>query len=212
MTMNEKYKVLLQQRGVKTAEVSRKTGIPYSTLNEWAKGKTKKMSPDNLTKLSAYFNVPISYFYMPDFLYRDGDFEAMVEKFSDSSFDERMEHYMDVAAGQGRINEEYEQPNLDAEYSTVRICGDSMLPTLHYGDVVKVHHITNDIKPTDFAIVKINGNESTCKHIEVTAEGIWLRAENKEVFADKFYSIHDVLTLPVSIIGIAEEIISRRLV
>lgn len=63
MTIAEKYLHLLQERKVKTAEVSRQTGIPYSTLNEWSKGKTKKISGENLEKLAAFFNVPVDFFY-----------------------------------------------------------------------------------------------------------------------------------------------------
>lgn len=62
MTMNEKYKQLLKEKKVKTAKVARETNIPYSTLNEWANGKTKKISADNLAKLADYFEVPITYF------------------------------------------------------------------------------------------------------------------------------------------------------
>ena len=63
MAIADKYLQLLEERNVKTAEVSRKTGIPYSTLNEWSKGKTKKISGENLKKLAAYFDVPVDYFY-----------------------------------------------------------------------------------------------------------------------------------------------------
>ena len=86
-----------------------------------------------------------------------------------------------------------------------------MFPSLHDGDLVKVHHITGNISPRDFAIVKINGDESTCKHIEITNDGIWLRAENKEVYEDRFFSVQEVLTLPVTIIGVATEIVQRKL-
>lgn len=67
MTIAEKYLHLLRERKVKTAEVSRQTGIPYSTLNEWSKGKTKKISGENLEKIAAFFNVPVDYFYTQSF-------------------------------------------------------------------------------------------------------------------------------------------------
>lgn len=66
MTINEKYQELLKERGVKTAEVARQTSIPYSTLSEWSKGKTKKISGENVAKLADYFDVPVSYFYAED--------------------------------------------------------------------------------------------------------------------------------------------------
>jgi phage repressor protein C with HTH and peptisase S24 domain len=151
---------------------------------------------DKLEKIADYFDVPIDYFF---------------EKESDTNVSRFI---YEVAAGNGRINDGcYTEESADTirDYSYVRICGDSMYPSLHDGDVVKVHHVTDDITPSDFAIVKVNGDESTCKHIEITKDGIWLRAENKEVFEDTFYSVQEVLTLPITIIGKAIAIIERKL-
>lgn len=111
-----------------------------------------------------------------------------------------------VGAGNGRINEEYESMS---EHPIIRICGDSMEPSLHDGDLVKMRHATN-ASPSDYAIIKINGDECCCKHVETTDTGIWIRSENK-AYEDVFYSVKDILSLPVTIIGIAEEIVSRKL-
>lgn len=193
--MQEKYKELLEQHNVKTTEVARATGIPYNTLNDWRKGKTKKISAENLEKLAEYFGVSTSYFYASD-----------VEHMVAEAFKKIGENTFEVAAGQGRINSDYES----GDYSTVKIVGESMYPVLMDGDIVKVEH-TTETSPQDLSIVKINGDESTCKHIEIVSDGVWLRAENKEVFEDKFYTVQEVISLPVSIIGKAVEIVSRKL-
>ena len=191
--MRERYNELLRKTHANTKQVSTQTGIPYSTLNEWKNGKTKHISLDNLTKLAEYFNVPVGYFL--------GEEEIRT---------------FEVAAGKGRINDAYgtlESDNkVDAdEYARVRIIGDSMLPTLMPNDLVRVHLVTEGITPKDLAIVKINGDEATCKHVEFTESGLWLRAENKDVFADRFYTIQDVATIPVTVIGKVEAIIERKL-
>ena len=61
------FNKIIEENHVKTAEVSRQTGIPYSTLNEWSKGKTKKISGENLSKLAEYFGVPVDYFYTREY-------------------------------------------------------------------------------------------------------------------------------------------------
>ena len=112
----------------------------------------------------------------------------------------------DVAAGQGRINDDFadeyveEEEEVEEGYSWCRIVGDSMYPILHDGDKVKVRHQTQT-EPTDLTVVKVDGESATVKYVEVTDNGVWLRAENKEVFADRFYTVSEVLTLPITIIG-----------
>ena len=85
-----------------------------------------------------------------------------------------------------------------------------MLPTLHDGDLVRVIPATETTKE-EYTIVKINGDEATCKHVEITDTGVWLRGENEEAYTDTFYSFQQVMTLPVQVIGKAVEIVSRSL-
>lgn len=185
--MYEKFKRLLDANNVTPYKVAKETGIATTTFTEWKKGNYTPKK-DKIQKIADYFGVPISYFYE--------------------------EQTFEVSAGNGRINDDFGDGRIindEPEYSTVRICGDSMYPSLHDGDLVKVHHIQSNDTNIKYAIVKINGDESTCKHIEITSDGIWLRAENKEVYKDKFFTVQEVLTLPVTIIGKAISIIEREL-
>ena len=189
------YEFMLNRRGLKTSDVCKATGIDPSTISNWKNGNYIPKN-DKLDKLAEFFGIaPWDFWGEPE------NIPKYYKEYADEPFE--------VAAGQGRINDDYGDE--EKEWSTVKICGDSMFPSLHDGDLVKVHHITGNISPRDFAIVKINGDESTCKHIEITNDGIWLRAENKEVYEDKFFSVQDVLTLPVTIIGVATEIVQRKL-
>ena len=61
--MYSKYEKLLKERGVRSADVSKATGIKQSTLTDWKKGRTKNLSSENIGKIAAYFNVPVDYFY-----------------------------------------------------------------------------------------------------------------------------------------------------
>lgn len=191
--MYEKFEALLTAHNTKPYRVSKETGISTATLTAWKQGKYVP-KPDKLQTIADYFGVPISYFY-------------------ENQPEPKHQQVFEAAAGQGRLNEGYEVDDAvltNDEYSQVRIVGDSMLPTLQNGDLILVHHIT-DVLPHDFAMVKVNGDEVTCKHVEVTNEGIWLRAENKDVFEDRFYSVQEIVSLPVTIIGKAVRIVSRDL-
>ena len=114
-----------------------------------------------------------------------------------------------MSAGNGRINETADTFK-PSEGRCARIVGDSMLPTLRDGDYVRIVE-TPDVTPQDYAVVRINGDEMTIKHVEFTEDGMWVRGENKEAFEDKFYSIKDIVLLPVQVVGKATEIIQRKL-
>lgn len=198
------YVDLRDSKGLTDYRVSKLTGVAQQTLSSWQK-QDYFPKRDKIGKIANFFEVPIEAFYRHD----------DVEEITQQVMNEVETQMFEVAAGQGRINEGYcacDMHEADgSEYSRIVICGESMFPSLHDGDIVKVHHVTDDIRPSDFAVVKINGDEATIKHVEYASDGIWLKAENKDVFPDKFYSMQECVTLPVQVIGRATEIISRKL-
>ena len=108
-----------------------------------------------------------------------------------------------ASAGQGAYNDTYTSESItmgEEGYEYATVVGDSMLPELRDGDVIKIEP-TSQTSPKDFTLIKIDGEDCTVKFVEVVDNGIWVRALNKEVFEDRFYSIQDVLTLPITIIG-----------
>lgn len=201
MDMHDKFEQLLKEKGETASDVAKETGIAKSTFSGWKHGRFVPKK-EKMELIAKHFDVPVEYFY----------YDSVSDEYK-----ERINNYIDmirtyeVSAGSGRMNEGYETssaPPKDSEI--VRICGDSMLPTLRDGDLVRVIPATETTKE-EYTIVKINGDEATCKHVEITDTGIWLRGENKEAYTDTFYSIQQVLTLPVQVIGKAVEIVSRSL-
>lgn len=175
-------KKLIDSLGLSLSEFARQTGVNKATLSRWfSEDKVPRL--DMLEKIATRYNIPLDYF--------------------------TDEPVYDVAAGSGRINSdypsEYLSEKLEDGYSYVRIHGDSMLPNIKDGDIVKVHHQT-ETKESDFTVVKVDGESATVKHVEIVSDGVWLRADNKEVFPDKFFTIQEVMTLPVTIIGKAVEV------
>lgn len=59
--MYKKFSDLLQQRGLRAADVSRGTGINQTVFSEWKKGKSQPKT-DKLQLIADYFDVPIEYF------------------------------------------------------------------------------------------------------------------------------------------------------
>lgn len=195
LTVSMNIKTLLQHFGVTNASIAKRIGVDKSTLTRWF---TSDSSPraESVKAIADIFDIPVSMLY---------EVPVVFEK--DMELIKKPDIVYEVSAGYGRINDNYEKSD---EYSTVRINGDSMLPSLRDGDLVRVHHITDDISAKDFTVVKINGNESIIKHVEITEDGLWVRSEN-ECYDDVFYTMQECLTIPVTIIGKAESIIERKL-
>jgi len=58
--MYEIFARLLEERGLKAADVCRGTGLPSSLFSEWKRGKSTP-KPDKLQKIADFFGVPLSY-------------------------------------------------------------------------------------------------------------------------------------------------------
>lgn len=195
--MYEIFEELLKEKNVKVADVSRATGIKPTTFSEWKRGKYKPKD-DKRQKIAEYFGVSLDYL------------DGKVTKAEDAVQNYLKSPMYDVAAGQGRINDAYpteftSETPLGEDYSWCKVVGDSMLPDLHDGDDILVHHQT-ETTPHDMTVIKVDGESSTVKYVEITDSGVWLRASNKDVFEDTFFSVQDVITLPVTIIGKVVEV------
>lgn len=58
----DRYKSLLNEKGVNSYAVSKVTGIHQSTLSDWKTGRSNPKA-DKLQILAKYFEVPIDYFF-----------------------------------------------------------------------------------------------------------------------------------------------------
>lgn len=198
--MYEKVEKLMKEKGVKVADVAKATGISSSVFTDWKKGRYTPKA-DKLYALAEYFDVPMEYFF-DESDHLDYYYEKIQERISKYLKGIEKPVYR-ASAGQGAYNDTYTADSISMgeegyEYATV--VGDSMLPELRDGDVIKIEP-TSQTSPKDYTLIKIDGNDCTVKFVEVVENGIWVRALNKEVFEDRFYSIQDVLTLPITIIG-----------
>lgn len=184
--MYEIFKQLLQERGITVAEFSRQTGISKSTLSDWKNGRFQ-LKDSKRRIIADFFDVSLDYL----------DGLTDVRKPAASKPLHR------AAAGEGCYNDTYTSEMIsDAEegYEYAVVVGESMLPVLMDGDVVKIKPAT-ETTPHDYTLIKVDGEHATIKFVEVVENGVWLRASNKDVFEDKFFSIQEIMALPVTILG-----------
>lgn len=194
--MWDRVEQLLREQDLSIADLSRMTGIGKSTFSGWKNNRYQPKS-DKRQKVADALGVSI--------LYLDGLTDER------SLTNSTAEPIYDVAAGQGRINDgNYTDKFMENEedmdgYGWCQVCGDSMSPTLLDGDYVRIEY-TTETQPTDLTAIRIDGEACTIKNVEVVDNGIWVRAINKDVYEDHFYTMKEVLSLPISIIGKAVEL------
>lgn len=181
---------LCNERGTSVKQLEKDLGFSNGSL---AKGVPRA---DRLRKIAEHFDVPMEYFFDTDYLAKT------VEQYK-KYLDAHERPVYRTAVGEGAHNDTYTADSItmgEEGYEYATVIGDSMLPELRNGDIIKIEP-TSQTTPRDYTLIKINGDDVTCKFVEVVENGIWVRALNKEVFEDRFYSIQDVLTLPITIIG-----------
>ena len=93
------------------------------------------------------------------------------------------------------------------EYYGLRARGDSMLPKIEEGDVMIVHY-QQDVESGQVAIVRINGEDATCKRVRKHHDGIELFGYNPS-YTPRFFSNDEIKNLPVVIMGRVIEVRSK---
>lgn len=85
------------------------------------------------------------------------------------------------------------------DFFALRIKGDSMSPKIQDGDVVVVRS-QPDAETGDIVIAKVNGDESCCKRLIKSADGITLQSLNPD-YLPIYLSRTEIETQPVRILG-----------
>lgn len=191
MNRYEKVQTLCKQRGISIRKMEMDLGFSNGYVS---KMRNSKPNAEAVSKIAKYFQIP------SEALEDDANLSRN-EKFIYKDYFGEKPLYR-ASAGQGAYNDIYTNETIavDDDYERAVVIGDSMLPELRDGDIAIIQPQT-ETTSHDYTLVKVDGEHATIKFVEIVSDGVWLRALNKEVFEDKFYTIQDVMTLPVTIIG-----------
>lgn len=197
---NDALKQLRLKHNLRQADISRIFNVSLGAVGNWESGK-RMPDTDMLMKIANYFDVSIDELLgrevtKPRFDPDDnwipvlGNVAAGVPTEAIESFDsdnpDDWEQIDDAMARNGK-------------HVALRINGASMEPRMKKGDVVIVR-LQPTIEDGEIAIVKVNGDEATCKKIKKTPQGIWLVPLNQS-FSPIFYTNEEIENLPVQIFG-----------
>lgn len=185
-------KKLYQKDVAKYLEIDRTTYVKY---------ESGASEPDinTLRKLAVFFDVSLDYL-LGNECNNASDSALRIPVYGNIAagipIDAIVDYDPDNAEDWEEISEEMRR---NGQHIALRIKGDSMEPRMRTGDVVIVR-IQPDIDDGDTAVVRINGDEATCKKIKKTQEGLWLISTNPN-YDPMFFSPKDIEDLPVVIIG-----------
>ena len=102
--MYERYKKLLDKKGMKNADVSRGAKVSNMTLSDWKNGKTVPKT-DTLRKIADFLEVPVDYFFGSEnieidrnthtweYVISEKDMDLIMEVMSDKDCSERLLAY-----------------------------------------------------------------------------------------------------------------------
>lgn len=168
---------LMNRTGVNVSDVSDKTGIPYSTVNDWKNGK-KMPRGGNLQKLADFFHVNLSD------LTSESSPTNIIPVTPDNMV--RIPIIGTIACGDPILADEniigYRYhlretlPSGDTFY--LKAAGDSMEPTIRNGADVLIR-LQEDVEDGEIAAVLVNGDtEATLKRVKKQGNIVMLVAEN----------------------------------
>ena len=207
-----RLKAAMDKAGVKAVDLHNRTGISKSTISEYLSGNYEPKQK-NIYKLATALGIlpselmgitpatppnaiPMdSYTYKIPLLGRVAAGEPIYA-------DEHIESYE-------FIDSRYKDDGND--YFALRIDGKSMEPTIMDGDIVIVRQ-QSFAENGQIGIVLIDGEDATAKEIRENPDGITLIGHNVAVYPPHFYSKHQIVELPVKIIGVVMEIRRRMIV
>ena len=182
------FKRLAEARDVSAYAVGKATGLSSSLFSDWKNGKYVPKW-DKIDKIAGYFGVPA------DMFYADSD-----------DPDHTSDHRVDIEGAGPYMAVHEDAPSYR---SIVLVQDDAMRPHLYKGDICVVEDI-DDPGPDDLTVIKIDGADAVVRFVEFADSGVYVRASDSELFPDEFFSVRDVMAVPVSIVGVVTEL-RRRL-
>lgn len=191
----ERLDALLKEKKMSRRQLEREAGLGTGTISRW---RTNSPSMANLQKVADVLGVSIGYL--------SGEEDAT------ASFPAvRIPVLGEVPCGIPTAAIEFvedweeisEEMSRTGSYFGLKVKGDSMSPRIQEGDVLIVRQ-QEQAESGDVVIVRVNGENATCKRYIRHDDGIVLQSFNP-AYDPMYFSRSQIDDLPVQIIGIVVE-------
>lgn len=213
MHLYESIEKLCKRNGISITQMCKEAGITRASLSDLKYGRSKSLSAATLSKLSAYFSVPINTIMgESDKMYpsketEDGNIIVLPNKKI-----RMIPLYESASAGFGALANDmivdyvplFISSDIEAEETLcVKVNGNSMYPKIEDGDVVQVQRV-DSVDSGKIAVVLIDGEEGLVKRVVYGDDWIELQSINPE-YPPKCFEGAEVQR--ISVVGLVKKII-----
>lgn len=199
---------VIELSGYSYAQLEQLTGIPKSTLQRYATGKTKKIPFDCIQKIATATNSDLKYLTGAESEVLQGTTLDMIS--GDKIY--KIPVFESVSAGFGTFaNSDVVDyyplyiPNVNdvPDMLCIKVKGNSMYPKIEDGDIIVVRK-QDSVDSGSIAVVLVDGEEGFVKRVVYDDDTIELQSINPE-YAPKIFKGADVLC--VRVVGIVKQVI-----
>lgn len=199
---------VIELSGYSYAQLEQLTGIPKSTLQRYATGKTKKIPFDCIQKIATATNSDLKYLTGAESEVLQGTTLDMIS--GDKIY--KIPVFESVSAGFGTFaNSDVVDyyplyiPNVNdvPDMLCIKVKGNSMYPKIEDGDIIVVRK-QDSVDSGSIAVVLVDGEEGFVKRVVYDDDTIELQSINPE-YAPKIFKSADVLR--VRVVGIVKQVI-----
>lgn len=204
MTIQNLIKNRRKELGLTLLDIATACGVSEATVSRWESGDIVNMKRSRIAQLAKVLNVS------PSLLIHD-DYDVLINYNSTTKpqipilgivpCGEPIEAIEDIIEWIDVV------PSQAKNHFGLIAKGDSMAPYILDGDILIVKH-SPVVDSGQIAIVKVNGDDATCKRLIINDAGITLMPYNP-TFQPMIFSPQDVEDKPVIIIGEVVEIRRR---
>lgn len=191
--MGKRIRELRLKKGITQEELGKIIGVQKSAILKYESGMVENMKRSSIKTLAEFFGVKPSYL-----MGLDNNIINVYSSVHAGILSEMIENIVDTE----EIDEK--MANSGKTYFGIKVKGDSMSPTYMEGDTLIVEK-TSTCEYGQDCIVAINGNEAFLKRVYINPQGITLQALNPN-YEPLIYTNEEVLSLPVTIIGVVVEL------
>ena len=186
---------LRKEKGYSQQKLASLLGVSRSTIAMW---ESDASQPDHemLLTIAEHFGVTVD-----ELLGRTTSYDSSHRKGIQIPILGYVPAGMPIEAVEDVLGYEEITPEMarNGEHFALIIKGDSMTPNIMHGDIVIVR-LQPDVESGETAIVKVNGDDATCKKVVKHKTGISLVANNP-LYEPRFFSKEEIEELPVTVFG-----------
>lgn len=213
MKLTDKLDVLMSEKGINKVDLSKQSGIPYTTIINFYEKGTDNVKLSTLKKLSTYFRISLDYLVDDDEVARTlverGDSKMyLASGLTPLPVNNKIPLVGVIRAGEPILAEQNiigfvelpsELTKREDEYFGLRVIGDSMnLSRIFEGDIVIVRK-QNFVEDGEIAVALVDGEDATIKKFYQNDTMVTLIPNSSNpVHIPKVY---DLRRVPIAVIG-----------